>query len=60
ALPVHVFGIDLKHTVEFSSFGCDPRFNHTIFRAIPAWGNSINLTRLLPAGQIRAVFSLFG
>ncbi|WP_233120793.1 hypothetical protein, partial [Tessaracoccus sp. ZS01] len=58
ALPVHVFGIDLKHTVEFSSFGCDPRFNHTIFRAIPAWGNSINFTCRVPACQIGR-FGLF-
>lgn len=41
--------IDFKHAVEFSSFGCVPRFG----LAAAAWGNSINLRGFPVDCQIR-------
>ncbi|MFC6395871.1 hypothetical protein ACFP57_02515, partial [Luteococcus sanguinis] len=44
-----VIGIDFKHAVEFSSFGCIPRLT----LSGSAWGNSINLRSSLSRCQTR-------
>lgn len=46
---VHYLALTFKHAVEFSSFGCVPRFSLSTF----PWGNSSYFTGADPRSQIR-------